>query len=329
MPSRPHAPDPVPDAARRAAVPRPGGAPPVDDLSPDRLASPNTERALRADLALFTNWCRAHGLAALPAEPGTVAAFVDDMASTRAPATVRRYVASIAVADRSAGHLGATRAAPVRLAIERMYRRSGRRQIQARALTWPLRRRLIEATGDRLIDLRNRALVAVAYEAMLRRSELVAVRTSDIEPDRRGGATLLVRRGKSDPEGRGAVAYLVRDTMALVREWLARSRVVDGLLFRSVAKGGRLGTGLDASQVPRILKAMAHRAALPPEIAGGLSGHSARVGATQDMVAAGIELPGILQAGRWKTTAMVNRYGERLLAHRNGAAQLARLQGRE
>ena len=32
------------------------------------------------------------------------------------------------------------------------------------------------------------------------------------------------------------------------------------------------------------------------------------------MVAAGIELPAILQAGRWKSTAMVNRYGERLLA---------------
>ena len=33
--------------------------------------------------------------------------------------------------------------------------------------------------------------------------------------------------------------------------------------------------------------------------------------------------------GRWKTTAMVNRYGERLLARRSGAVQLARLQHRE
>ena len=48
----------------------------------------------------------------------------------------------------------------------------------------------------------------------------------------------------------------------------------------------------------------------------------------RDMIAAGIELPAILQAGRWKSTAMVNRYGERLLAHRSGTAQLARLQRR-
>ena len=45
------------------------------------------------------------------------------------------------------------------------------------------------------------------------------------------------------------------------------------------------------------------------------------------MVSAGIELPLILHAGRWKSTAMVNRYGERLLARRSGAAQLARMQG--
>ena len=47
------------------------------------------------------------------------------------------------------------------------------------------------------------------------------------------------------------------------------------------------------------------------------------------MIASGIETPAILQAGRWKSASMVQRYGERLLAKRNGAAQLARLQKRE
>ena len=52
-----------------------------------------------------------------------------------------------------------------------------------------------------------------------------------------------------------------------------------------------------------------------------MSGHSTRVGAAQDMIACGIELPAILQAGRWKSTTMVNRYGERLLTHRSGTPQ--------
>ena len=140
---------------------------------------------------------------------------------------------------------------------------------------------------------------------------------------------MLVRRGKTDPEGRGAMLYLARDTVALVREWRARSGVSEGSLFRSLSKGGVVGARLHPSQVPRIYKAMARRAGLPPAIVDGLSDHSARVGAARDMVASGIELPAILQAGRWKTTTMVNRYGERLLARRSGAAQLARLQHRE
>ena len=136
-----------------------------------------------------------------------------------------------------------------------------------------------------------------------------------------GGATLLVRRSKTDGEGSGEIVYLACDTVRLVRAWLARSGITEGRLFRSVAKSGQLGERLDPSQVPRIFKAMADRAGLPEALVQGLSGHSARVGAAQDMIAAGIELPAILQAGRWKSTAMVNRYGERLLARRSGAAQ--------
>ena len=73
---------------------------------------------------------------------------------------------------------------------------------------------------------------------------------------------------------------------------------------------------------------MARNAGLAEELVADLSGHSTRVEAAQDMIASGIELPTILQAGRWKSTAMVNRYGERLLARRDGSAQLAKLQKR-
>lgn len=65
-----------------------------------------TERALRADSAVFSGWCAAAGRAHLPASPETVAAFVDAMGEERAPVTVRRYVSSIATLHRAAGALG-------------------------------------------------------------------------------------------------------------------------------------------------------------------------------------------------------------------------------
>ncbi len=290
--------------------------------------SSNTERALKSDLAIYAKWCAERGERALPASPETVAAFVDAKAEVRAPATVRRYVTSIDIAQRALGLEKPLGSPPVQLALKRMHRRKGRRQDQAAGLTWPLRRRLLEAAGDRLIDDRNRALLAVAYDAMLRRTELISLQVIDLLEELPGDGSLLVRRSKTDGEGAGEIVWVGPDTVRLVRLWLDRGGIEDGRLFRSVGKGGRIGEGLDPSQVPRIFKAMARDAGLPDTVAGGLSGHSARVGAAQDMVAAGIELPAILHAGRWKSTAMVNRYGERLLARRSGAAQLARMQGR-
>ena len=306
----------------------------VEELSDDWMQaaegafSANTRRALKADLRIYSAWCAEQDRKALPATPDTIAAFVDAMAARRAPATVRRYVASIAVAHRATGSPEAPKSPAVKLALKRLHRGKGRRQAQAPGLTWPLRQILAEAAGDRPIDVRNRALLAVAYDTMLRRSELAALRVCDLAVDRTGAATVLVRNSKTDAEGEGAVLYVAPDSAALVAEWLERSGVTDGRLFRSLSRG-ELGEALDPSQIPRIYKAMARRAGIEAELAERLSGHSTRVGAAQDMVAHGIELPAIQQAGRWKSTAMATRYAERLLAGRSGAAQLARMQGRD
>ena len=179
-----------------------------------------------------------------------------------------------------------------------------------------------------MIDARNRALLGVGYDTLLRRSELVALRVEDVLKEMDGSATVLLRAGKTDAEGRGTALFLARDTVELVNAWRQRGRVGDGRLFRGIGRHGRLHERLDASQVPRIYKQMARQAGLPDEIVEALGGHSTRVGAVQDMIACGIELPAILQSGRWKTTRMVQRYGERLLARRSGAAQLAERQGR-
>ena len=290
--------------------------------------SPNTERAVRADVQVFQAWCRRHRRGAFPASPHTVAAFVDDMAGIKTPATVRRYVSSIAALHKALQQANPLESARARFALQRMHRRRGRRQAQVQGLTWPLRKRLLEAAGDRLIDLRDRALLTVGYDALLRRAELVSLEVTDLLEDMDGTATLLVRSGKTDPEGKGAMLYLAHDTVQTVKAWLARSGVGAGRLFRSVRKDGTVGEKLDASQVPRIYKRMARRAGLPNDVVGTLAGHSTRVGAVQDMIACGIELPAILQSGRWKSARMVQRYGEQLLARRSGAAQLAERQQR-
>jgi hypothetical protein len=57
---------------------------------------------------------------------------------------------------------------------------------------------------------------------------------------------------------------------------------------------------------------MARRAGLSADAIAQISGHSTRVGAAQDMLRYGEQLPAIMQAGRWKTAQMVARAPSRL-----------------
>lgn len=45
----------------------------------------NTERALKADVAIFLAWCRAADMVPMPAAPDTVARFIDAMGEERCP----------------------------------------------------------------------------------------------------------------------------------------------------------------------------------------------------------------------------------------------------
>ena len=173
---------------------------------PPGAFSANTERAVRADLGVFAAWCGERGRVPMPARAETIARLRrrhgrDARAGDRAALRGQHRRWRTGAVDRGK----AARSAAVKLALKRMHRRKGRRQAQARGLTWPLRERLIDAAGDRAIDDRNRALVAVAYDAMLRRSELADLQVNDLIEEIDGSGTLLVRRGKTDPEGRGGV----------------------------------------------------------------------------------------------------------------------------
>jgi site-specific recombinase XerD len=174
----------------------------------------NTERALRADVAIFTGWCAGEGCQALPASPETVAAFIDAMPASKAPATVRRYESSVATFHRAAAVANPCEAQAVKLALKRIHRERGLAQAQAAPLNDVLVARMLAATGSTLRDLRNKALLTVAYTTLCRRSELVALKRADLETESDGFGTVTIRRSKTDQEGAGEVAPITPDASA-------------------------------------------------------------------------------------------------------------------
>jgi hypothetical protein len=68
---------------------------------------------------------------------------------------------------------------------------------------------------------------------------------------------------------------------------------------------------------------------MPARYVAGISGHSTRVGATQDLAALDIDLAVITQAGGWKSPRMPLQYAEKINAGRSGMARAARESGRD
>jgi site-specific recombinase XerD len=174
--------------------------------------SANTIRAYRADFAAFEIWCREVRRSALPASPETVAEFVLAQSESAAPATVSRRRAAIAKIHRLLKLDSPARSEEVNLATRTVFRKKGRRQVQALGLTSVLKSKLTKACAPDLQGLRDHALISVGYDTLCRRAELVQLRIDDltIKPD--GSGTILVRRSKADPFGDGRLAYLSIDT---------------------------------------------------------------------------------------------------------------------
>ena len=97
-----------------------------------------------------------------PATAETVVAFIDAMAASKAPATVRRYVSSVVTFHRAAALANPCEAQTVKLALKWMHRERGLAQVQAAPLNDVLVARMLAAAGGTLRDLRNKALLTVA-----------------------------------------------------------------------------------------------------------------------------------------------------------------------
>lgn len=314
-------------------------------------------RALRADLKVFAGWAAHRGLATLPAMPETVARFLREQAAAgKKAATLARYASSIGRAHALADHADPTKAELVRLELKAQRRALGVRQKQALGLRFrgevadPLAaagpvgvsvEAMLTAAPGTLAGRRDKALLSLAFDTGLRRSEIVAVHWAHVEKGTGDAGRLFVPRSKSDQEGAGAYAYLSARTMEALAAWRAASGSREGPVFRRLHRSRdkmgadvwTAGAGLSAQSVTLIYRAMfgaAHAAGLLGAITeadftqwrASLTAHSTRVGLTQDLFAAGQDLAGIMHALRWKSPQQPARYAQALSVEANAAARV-------
>lgn len=109
----------------------------------------------------------------------------------------------------------------------------------------------------------------------------------------------MIRRSKTDAEGKGRSAYLSHETVRWLISWLKYAGINEGTLFRRLIGKNQIGEALNLGSIAPIFKRVAQWIGMPERYLKLVSGHSTRAGAPQDLAALDIDLAAITQAAGW------------------------------
>nr|WP_236773885.1 site-specific integrase [Agrobacterium tumefaciens] len=236
-----------------------------------------------------------------------------------APATVRRRLANWSTLTRWRGLDGAF-ASPalksaIRLAVRAVPRT--RRRKSAKAVTGDVLAKLLATcTTDSLRDLRDRAILMVAFASGgRRRSEIAGLRCEQLTvegpieiPDGPPLPSLAIHLGrtKTTTGDQDELVYLTGRPVEALNAWLTAAKIESGSVFRGIGRWGTVSRrALDPQSVNAILKQRAEMAGLD---GGEFSAHGLRSGYLTEAANRGIPLPEAMEQSRHRSVQQASSY---------------------
>ena len=314
-----------------------------------RSLAQETRRVYAAAVREFADFCQRHSLVDLPADPRTVALFIEERAQAGAsvssldqalaaiksahelaeldsPTTstlVRRLMGGVRrdLGVAPTGQKAAVTVADLARMVEGLEdlraqaeldlaQATGHREVAPSvAARKRARGELGRARAQRLIALRDQAVLLLGFSSALRRSNLSALTVEDLEWSDQG-VVLTVRRSKTDQEGAGRRLAVPKGRRlcppSALRRWLDEASITTGPVFRPLDRHGHLSSKeLSRHSIGAIVKQAAARAGLDAKRYGG---HSLRAGLATEAARARKPLHAIMKTTGHASTDMALRY---------------------
>lgn len=287
--------------------------------------SEHTWKMLMSVCRAWATWCSANGYTWFPAQPENVRDYLLHLqARGCAVKTIEQHLGQLNMLHKRAGLPRPSDANTVSLVMRRIRKENvdaGERVKQALPFERSDFNRVRKLLGDseRVKDIRNLAFLGLAYNTLLRISEVSRIRVKDISYTEGGRMLIHIGRTKTLVSIEGVEKALSRGISKLVERWIAASGVgedANNFLFCSVRKNDTAVPSSTRKLAPRTLERIfegMHRAIYGTKDESGdrylaWSGHSARVGAARDMARAGVAISEIMQAGGWTNVNIVMNY---------------------
>lgn len=240
-----------------------------------------------------------------------------------APETVRRRLTSWSILTRWRGLTGAFDGPSLKSALRLAVRASARpRQRKSKkAVTGDVLNKLLQVcAGERPVDLRDRALLLMAFASGgRRRSEVTVLRFEDItdedavqtDPKHSGSPPLpclAIRLGrtKTTTSDDDEQVLLIGRPVAALKQWLDQAGINEGPVFRRIDQWGNIDRrALTPQSVNLILKNRCKQAGLDPT---QFSAHGLRSGYLTEAANRGIPLPEAMQQSLHRSVAQAASY---------------------
>lgn len=283
----------------------------------------NSEIAMYSDLIQYLQYCLKIEVPSLPFRDHGVDAYLSHlMAQGRKRSTIDRHIASLVKWADIMELDDPRKTFKVKARLLEIRKKVSGRTRQAEGLRVAhLERAIAEFNPQVPRDCQDITLLFIGFETLCRQSELVQFDWADFELQQDGTGFFYLDRSKTDRDGEGEYLYLSVNTCDLLLGWRAVSNPDNkaGPIFRGIYSDATIGERLSTRGVQRCFKRIAKRLGLQPSI---FSGHSTRVGSAQEMIERNIDASKVMLSGRWKSMAMLVRYGKKIKAKRSGIADL-------
>lgn len=303
--------------------------------------SSNTWRQLLSVMRVCYRWARENARTFLPMTDADLRDYLNFLQLTgRASSTIATHASLISMLHRNAGLTPPNTSPIVFRTIKKINRVAvvgGERTGQAIPFRLADLMKLdsLWFNSSLLREKRNLAFLHVAYNTLLRVSELSRLRVRDVTFADDGRIILDVAWTKTIVQTGGLIKALSNLSTQRLMEWIAAAGLAaepDAFLFCPVHRSNKaviiaerpLSTPSFETIFAHAWRTSGHSksAKLNKNRYGGWSGHSARVGAAQDMAKQGYAVAQIMQEGTWKKPETLMRYIRNVDAHQGAMVDL-------